>query len=98
MVRIGSLIERPRITGPERGVARTCDTRNRIGPCGNWGRPQVGRDRAYVKRIRHPDGWPRAVHHRPSGIPLALLYMFWWTELERPRPVRDPRYTPPLPY
>ena len=34
MVRIGSLIERPRITGPERGVAGACDTRNRIGPCG----------------------------------------------------------------
>jgi hypothetical protein len=32
-----------------------------------------------------------------AGIPLALLHMLWWTERERPLPVRDPRYTQPPP-
>jgi hypothetical protein len=31
-----------------------------------------------------------------AGIPLSLLYMFWWTERDRPAP--DPRYTQPRSY
>ena len=33
------------------------------------------------------------------GIVLSLFYMLWWSERERDRPARDPRYTqPPPPY
>jgi hypothetical protein len=28
-----------------------------------------------------------------AGIPLSILYLFWWTERERP--ARDDRYTDP---
>jgi small-conductance mechanosensitive channel len=31
------------------------------------------------------------------GIVLSLFYMLWWTERDRDRPVRDPRYTQPPP-
>ncbi len=31
-----------------------------------------------------------------AGIPLSLIYMFWWTERERP--VRRAGYTEPPPY
>ena len=94
MVRIGSLIERPRITGPERGVAGACDTRNRIGPCG-IGAVLKWAVTAHVNGFDIQTAGLVLFIIGLAGIPLALLRMLWWTERERPRPVRDPRYTQP---